>query len=235
MIWPFLSICREIMRGVITMIVHQEETTNNVREIWKKSARSRGCSVGENNLALNLPLNPTKLMHDTVTKFVLQKERKKEKGKKKGRKRIGAWDCYLTTFDIIYIYTSFRITSNSPTTGHYNYQSTSFFLSLSLLRDRVMGKKGMEAPLLGNHGLANSQGKSWRSRALRFLLAFLTVTSQFLFLPSSSSGFNLIHFLSSGFSTIPLFVRVSVRKSKESIHLCCPLSLLLVLGFNHNT
>lgn len=169
-------------------------------------------------------------------KICSSKRKKKEKCKKKGRKRIGAWDCNLTTFDIIYIYTSFRITSNSPTTGHYNYQSTSFFLSLSLLRDRVMGQKGMEAPLLGNHGLANSQGKSWRSRALRFLLAFLTVTSQFLFLPSSSSsGFNLIHFLSSGFATIPLFVRVSVRKSKESIHLRCPLSLLLVLGFNHNT
>jgi hypothetical protein len=73
-----------------------------------------------------------------------------------------------------------------------------------------MGQEGMEAPLLGNHGLANSKGKSWsNSKALRSLLAFLTVTSQFLFLPSS--WFNLIHFLSSGFATIPLFVRVSVH------------------------
>jgi hypothetical protein len=35
--------------------------------------------VGENNLALNLPLNPTKLMHDSVTKFVLPKGKKEKK------------------------------------------------------------------------------------------------------------------------------------------------------------
>ena len=93
-----------------------------------------------------------------------------------------------------------------------------------------MGQEGMEAPLLGNHGLANSKGKSWsNSKARRSLLAFLTVTSQFLFLPSS--GFNLIHFL---------FIWVCHNSSVcESFSACVNpwkvYTLFFVLGFNHNT